>query len=76
MTKLAKIFLFSSQKWSQEELSSLPSFPEFAAWLIQDRAGQDGSRESWEGVLGWAPYYVDCPLCQLNFTTLRLDGER
>ena len=62
--------------WSREELSSLPSFSEFVSWLIQDREGKDGSRESWAGVMGWSPYYSVCPPCQLNFTTLKLDGER
>ena len=55
--------------WSREELSSLPSFSEFVSWLIQDR-------ESWAEVMGWSPYYSVCPPCQLNFTTLKLDGER
>ena len=58
------------------ELARQPSFPEFVAWLLRDRAGQDGSPHSWARDNTWVPYYAVCPVCQHNYTVLKLDSEK
>ena len=40
------------------------------------RSGQDGSRKSWRAEKTWVPYHAVCPVCQNNFTVLKLDAEK
>jgi len=58
------------------QLRSQPSFPEFVTWLIKDRTGKDDTPASWEKDNTWTPYYTVCPVCDLDFSVLKLDGDR
>ena len=75
MTFLATSTFLFLKVTTIKELRRQPSFPEFVDWLIQDRSGKEATRQSWEEVLAWRPYYTVCPVCQRDFTILKLDSE-
>ena len=70
----AELFTFYFQRISMRQLSKQPSFVEFVDWLISERLGKDSSRVSWNNDKTWVPYHNICPVCQYNFTILKLDS--
>jgi len=61
---------------SLEQLASQPSFPEFVDWFISDRDGKEDDHNSWKHDMTWTPFYTVCPVCDLDYTVLKLDSER
>jgi len=59
-----------------EQLRTQPSFEEFVDWLIRDRENKDDSLQAWKHDFTWTPLYTVCPVCNLNYSIIKLDGER
>jgi len=63
------------KKVSMKDLQSQPSFEEFISWILKDRTNKNRSVSSWKKVITWTPFYTVCPVCQVNYTVIKLDGE-
>ncbi|XP_023341912.1 uncharacterized protein LOC111711722 [Eurytemora carolleeae] len=58
------------------QLRSQPSFPEFVDWLIRSRENLNATPASWFKENTWTPFYTVCPVCDLNYKVLKLDGDQ
>ena len=56
-------------------LRSQPSFEEFISWILEDRGNKNSSYSSWMKDMTWTPFYSVCPVCQLDYSVIKLDGE-
>ena len=59
-----------------EELTTQPSFPEFISWILKERGNSNNSPRTWMRDKTWTPFYSVCPVCQVNYSVIKLDGER
>ena len=59
-----------AERWARHQHST------YVDVIIMSRSGQDGSRKSWRSEKTWVPYHAVCPVCQNNFTVLKLDAEK
>jgi len=59
---------------TMEELQSQPSFEEFVSWLLETRANKSGSPESWTVEKSFSPFFSICPVCQVDYKVIKLDG--
>jgi len=57
-------------------LNSQPSFAEFISWILLNRQEKDNSPASWAKEKSWNPLYSVCPVCQVDYAVIKLDGER
>jgi len=60
---------------SIEELESQPSFDEFVSWLLKNRSDKSGTPESWKVDKSFSPFFSVCPVCQVDYSVIKLDGE-
>ena len=58
-----------------EELNSQPSFQEFVSWLLDTRSKKSGTQESWKNEKAFNPFFSVCPVCQVDYSIIKLDGE-
>merc|ERR1711892_1254136 len=59
---------------SVEQLNSQPSFEEFVSWLLKNRSDKSGTPESWKVDKSFSPFFSVCPVCQVDYKVIKLDG--
>lgn len=67
--------LLKRKKTTMEELNSQPSFQEFVSWLLDNRSNKPGTQESWKNDKAFSPFFSVCPVCQVDYSVIKLDGE-
>ena len=81
ITKMLKDFGVSrtsgrgrGQRALVRKLYPAPSIENFTS--LEEKFNDMQVRTEWQEVQGWAAYYAVCPLCQLDFTFIKIDGQR
>jgi len=60
---------------SMKTLMLQPSFEEFISWILENRARKKSSPSSWMKDKTWTPFYSVCPVCQVDYSVIKLDSE-
>eukprot|EP00090_Calanus_glacialis_P004508 TRINITY_DN13371_c0_g1_i3.p1 TRINITY_DN13371_c0_g1~~TRINITY_DN13371_c0_g1_i3.p1 ORF type:complete len:415 (+),score=60.42 TRINITY_DN13371_c0_g1_i3:269-1513(+) len=68
-------FLSKRKLTTVEEFNSQPSFHEFVSWLLDTRSNKSGTQESWKNDKAFSPFFSACPVCQVDYSVIKLDGE-